>query len=169
MLSWTRESNEEGMGRRRQHSGGLALASDSDSRAGPIQHLFRPCHFPRRFCQAFSTPVILCYSRQTRKRKFEAKACKATIEMSSFFHGRNVWVNGPGTATCSPCSGLHRLRHGWFGLSVTGRWARDRGFSLRHSHRPRRERVKVERPSVAREPNFPVEPLFHQNMENSGR
>src|SRR5215204_2021791 len=28
VLSWTRERNEEGMGRRRQHGGGLALASD---------------------------------------------------------------------------------------------------------------------------------------------
>src|SRR5215204_1446185 len=28
VLSWTRERNEEEMGRRRQHGGGLALASD---------------------------------------------------------------------------------------------------------------------------------------------
>jgi hypothetical protein len=31
-------------------------------------------------------------------------------------------------------------------------------------HRPRRDRVKVERPSVVREPHCPVEPLFYQDV-----
>lgn len=38
-------------------------------------------------------------------------------------------------------------------------------FSLHHWHRLRRECVKVERPSVVREPNCPAEPLFHQGRD----
>jgi len=130
------------MGRRRQHSGGLALASDSDSRADPIQHLFRPCHFPRRFCQAFSTPVGSCYSRQTRKGKFEARPCQAIIEemisleMSYFFYSRNVWVmvRAPPHVLLVPApQGEIVTNRKGDGLTLI-RWHREKAGTVEHAH-----------------------------------
>ena len=130
------------MGRRRQHSGGLALASDSDSRAGPIQHLFRPCHFPHRFCQAFSTPVGSCYSRQTRKGKFEPKPFQAIIEemisleMSYFFYSRNVGLWSGRRRMFSlfrPPQGEIVTNRKGDGLTLI-RWHREKAGTVQHPH-----------------------------------
>ncbi len=61
------------MGRRRQHSGGLALASDQIP--GLAQHNIHSglVTFQRRLCQAFRKPTSICYSRLTKKGKFETK------------------------------------------------------------------------------------------------
>jgi len=58
------------MGRRRQHSGGLALASDQIP--GLAQHNIHSglVTLPHRSCQAFHKPAIGSYSSPTRKGKF---------------------------------------------------------------------------------------------------
>jgi hypothetical protein len=71
MLSWTRENNKEGMGRRRQHSSGLALASDQIP--GLAQHNIYPglVNFDAGLVQAFHNPASQSYLRCKDKGKFE--------------------------------------------------------------------------------------------------
>ncbi len=73
MLSWTRENNEEGIGRRRQHSGGLALASDQIP--GLAQHNIHSglVTFHAGLARPFANRLLHPTPDRQEKASFEAK------------------------------------------------------------------------------------------------